>query len=130
MEKKTKIAQIYGYAVCLTAVITFLISITGFVNALIDMGDPLYAWGGSDANLASYENFKVNAMESIQKESAYIPDDNALHEMYEAAKTDKIKKVEHNSRKTIMVTSLMIILSIILFVIHWSWMGRLRKAEL
>jgi hypothetical protein len=35
MEKSTRIvAQVYGYAICLVAVITFLISTTGLVTAI------------------------------------------------------------------------------------------------
>ena len=127
MERKTLIAQIYGYAICLTAVITFLVSLGSLLNAVIDMSDPLYAWGRSEKDLASYENFKVDAMQSIQKEAAYIPDDNALHEMYEAAKTEKIKKVKHNSLKSIVVSSILIVVSLVLFLIHLIWMKRLRR---
>jgi hypothetical protein len=38
MEKSQKIgAQIYGYTVCIVAVIAFLISVTTLVNAIIDL---------------------------------------------------------------------------------------------
>jgi len=35
-EKSQKIQMIYGYAVCLVTVITFLISVTSMVYALMD----------------------------------------------------------------------------------------------
>ncbi len=35
MERSTRIAQIYGYAVCLVAIITILISLTQIVNAAV-----------------------------------------------------------------------------------------------
>ena len=43
MEKSFRVAQIYGYLVCLVAVITFLISITQLVNSMIDLTDPIHA---------------------------------------------------------------------------------------
>jgi hypothetical protein len=43
MEKSQRVAQIYGYMVCLVAVITFLMSITQLVNSLIDLQDPIHA---------------------------------------------------------------------------------------
>jgi len=40
MERKEKASLVYGYAVCIVAVITFIICIAGMVNAILDMGDP------------------------------------------------------------------------------------------
>ena len=128
MEKKHRIAQIYGYAVCLVIVITFLISVTNLVNAIIDFGDPLYA-GRSYPNLASFENFKLDALKSTQKEPAYVPDDQTLREMYEAAKDDIIKSVQHRTRRSIIVDSLLIALCFALFGTHWRWMRKLARAE-
>ena len=128
MEKKQRIAQIYGYVVCLVTVITFLISVTHLVNAIIDLIDPLYA-RHSDLNLASFENFKMDALKSTQKEPAYVPDDQTLRAMYEAAKADIIKSVQHRTRRSIIVNSLLIALCFALFGTHWRWMRKLARAE-
>jgi len=61
MEKSTKmVAQFYGYAVCLVAVITFLLSFTAFVTAIVDADDPLHSGGlpAGSPSLASFENSK------------------------------------------------------------------------
>ena len=42
-DKTQRIQMVYGYAVCLVAVITFLISVTSMVYAVIDLTDPLSA---------------------------------------------------------------------------------------
>jgi len=42
-EKSQKIQMIYGYALCIVVVITFLISITSVVYSLIDLTDPINA---------------------------------------------------------------------------------------
>lgn len=59
MEKQSEIPLVYGYAVCLVTVNTVIISVAAFVNAIIDLGDPLYA--GRDFNnapsLASFDNY-------------------------------------------------------------------------
>ncbi len=52
MEKRSKAPQIYGYAVCLVAVITFLIAVAQTIFAVMDLGDPLYA--GNNYNKARY----------------------------------------------------------------------------
>ena len=128
MEKKTKIPQIYGYAVCIVAIITILISLADLITSVIDASDPLYSWGG-DQNLSSFENFKVDALKSGQNEAAYIPDDATLKTMYEDAKNHKIRRVKHQTTKSIIVDSILIIVCTILFIIHWSWMRKVNKQE-
>ena len=132
MEKQHKIAHIYGYAVCLVTVITFLISITSLVNAIIDRGDPLHVGGFSRSgtpSLASFENYKMDVLKSPEKESAYVPDDQTLRGMYEASKADKIQSVQHRTRRSIIVDSILIALCAVLFSTHWRWMRKIVRAE-
>jgi hypothetical protein len=135
MEKSTKIgAQIYGYTVCLVAVITFLISVTGVVSALMDMGDPLHS-GHTPAgspSLASYENYKMDILKSTAKGdgngAGYTPDEQTLRTMYQSAKDDKIQSVNHQARQSMIIGSLMILISIVLFATHWRWMQSVSKS--
>lgn len=126
MEKKTKIPQVYGYAVCIVAIITILISVADVITSVIDASDPLYAWG-DDQRLSSFENFKVDALKSGKNEASYVPDDSTLRTMYEDAKNHKIRRVKHQTTKSIIVSSILIVLSTALFIIHWRWM---RKVEI
>ena len=128
MEKKTKIPQVYGYAVCIVAIVTFLISLATLITSIIDASDPLYTWG-DDQKLSSFDNFKMEALKSGQNESAYKPSDETLKNMYEDAKNHKIKRVQHQTTKSIIVNVILIVISIILFVIHWQWMRKIEKLE-
>ena len=135
MEKSQKIgAQIYGYTVCIVAVIAFLISVTTLVNAIIDLQDPIH--GGmlftQGPSLASFENYKMDILKSLQKgnessKASYVPDDQTFRAMYEAARTDKIQSVKHQSNKSIIVGSLLILICVILFMSHWRWVRKLNK---
>ena len=61
MEKNNKIGLIYGDAVCLVAVIVFLISMSTLVNAIFDLSDPTHAEvysGRDDPSLASFDIYK------------------------------------------------------------------------
>jgi len=136
MEKSQRIAaQIYGYAVCLVAVITFLISVTTFVNAVIDYGDPLhsgYTPQGSPS-LASFETYKMDVLKSSQKgddnsKAAFTPDDQTLHAMYDAAKNDKIQSSRHDSNKSMLISGILIVICVILFITHWTWMRNIGRA--
>jgi hypothetical protein len=135
MEKSQKVgAQIYGYTVCVVAVIAFLISVTTLVNAIIDLQDPIHGamWFTQGPSLASYENYKMDILKSLQKgdessKASYVPDDQTLRAMYEAARTDRIQSVKHQSNKSIIVGSLLIFICLILFVTHWRWVRKLNK---
>ncbi|WP_320052718.1 hypothetical protein [uncultured Acetobacteroides sp.] len=122
MEKSNRFTHIYGYIVCLVSVITFIICVTNFVNAVIDKTDPLHA-GFSANNLASFETYKLDLMKSMQSKEGNLqnalPDDKSLRVIYQTAKQDKIDQVLFTSNRTIIVCSLLIIVCIILFTTHW-----------
>jgi hypothetical protein len=128
--KSTIIQMIYGYAICLVAVITFLIAITSLVQAVMDLTDPIHAYrsyGRDLPNLSSFENYKLGVMKSTDTEQFSHFDDETLKLMYNADKADALAKVRHNSNKTILVDSLLLVITIILFAAHWIWLSKLRK---
>jgi len=132
MEKKQKIIQVYAVIVCVIAVITILISLSGLVSAYIDKSDPLAVtiYSGKDRpSLSSFENFKMDILKSTQKDQAYIPDEKTLHKMYEEAKMDKIKTVEHRTRRDIIVSGLIMVIAVVLFGSHWWLMKKMKVVE-
>ena len=137
MERSQKIgAQIYGYTVCLVSVITFLIAVTFLVNAIIDLGDPLHAgWTQPGSpSLASFENYKMDILKSSQKgdeaaTASYVPDDQTLRAMYEAAKADKIQSVKHQAHRALIIGGLLIAICVALFMTHWRWMRKSSQLE-
>lgn len=133
MEKSNRIAaQVYGYAVCLVAIIGLLLTITTLVNAVLDLGNPMHA-GFSPAgspSLVSFENYTLDVVRSFQQtdgKTAYLPNDAALQKMYEAARKEKVMKVEHDANKSILISSLIIGLCLILFFTHWRWLNRMAR---
>ena len=128
MGKKQKIIQIYAVIICIVSIIAFLISMSGLVSSIIDRNDPLYT-GRSDISLASFENFKMDILRSTQKDQVYIPDEETLRKMYEEAKEDKIKRVNHYTYRDIVVSSLVIIIALILFLTHWRLMKNVKYEE-
>jgi hypothetical protein len=136
MEKSRKVgAQIYGYAVCLVAVITFLISISTLVNAIIDLGDPLHAGYSppGSPSLASFEIYKMDMLKSSQAgdatQASYIPDDATLRAMFEAAKDFLMIRRPPRSTQNITIGGLLIIICVILFITHWRWMQKISGSE-
>ena len=136
MEKPQKMPLIYGYLVCLVAVITFLICASTLVYAVLDLGDPIHAGHrpAGSPSLASFDNYKMDMLKSLPKEGeggkgAFVPDDQTLRAMYEAAKDDKIQTVRHEANRTIVIDIILIVICIVLFATHWRWMKKLSKAE-
>jgi len=130
MEKQSKVPAIYGYAVCLVTVITIIISVADLVNAVIDLGDPLHAERDyqKSPSLASFENYKMDILTSSDKEQSFVPDDKTLLAVYESAKDDKIRSVKHRTKRSVMVSSILIVICLVLFVTHWRWMRKLSKS--
>ncbi len=126
---KSKAAQVYGYVVCVIAVVAFLIAVTGVVNSLIDLNAPLYAGFNQDVSLASFEAYKVDAMSSISEDAAYIPTDAELKKMYDAAREDEIGRRSHQTRKNLITNITVIVVSLILFMTHWIWIVRRGRAD-
>jgi len=128
MEKKSKAPLVYGYAVCIVAVITFLISIAGIIFAVMDLGDPLYAARNyNKVSLASFENYKMDMLKSPDEKQAWVPDDETLKVMYEAEKDDVIRRVRHDSMRSLYINAVLIIICIVLFLTHWRWMRRVGR---
>ena len=128
MEKKRKIIQVYAIIVCIVSIITFIICVSILVSSILNRSDPLLS-GYSKKDLSSFENYKMEVMQSIEKDQAYIPDDDEINKMYEAAKDEKIQKVLHESKTNIVVTSILIIICIILFFSHWWMIRKHNKSE-
>lgn len=128
MEKKRKVIQVYAIIVSIVAIITFIICMSILVSSIIDRSDP-FTSGSSRVDLSSFENYKMEVMKSIEKDQAYIPDDQAIKQMYEAAKDQKINKTLHRTKRDIIVNGLLIVFCIILFFTHWWMIKKYDKDE-
>jgi hypothetical protein len=134
MEKQSRIAQFYGYSVCLVAVVAFLFSLASLVSGLFDLSDPLHVSEGLayplSKNLTSFESYKMDILNppyggQNAPKSNYIPDDATLRRMYEAAKADKISTVRFRALRSIASDVIIILAAATLFALHWRWVRRL-----
>ena len=131
VENSGRIAQLYGYTVCLVAVVTFLISFSSLVGAWFDLGNPLEADRQFfDASLTSFEAYKATYQRST--EIRFRPDqarpdtlpEPALRARYEALRADQIARVHFQAVRSITTSSLILVLAVVLFVVHWRWLRR------
>jgi len=119
MEKKRKIIQVYAVIVNIVAIITFIIAATDLISSIIDRNEPLYSHHYNQVDLSSFDKYKLDVLSSTKEDAAFIPTDESIREMYEAAKADKINKVNHTTYKSIVVSSSIMVFCLFLFGIHW-----------
>lgn len=141
MDRPHRFSQLYGYAVCLTAVIVGLISGNNTIEALFDLSDPAHAsWGGRDVP-PTFEEFRAEqrqnmrsdarAMEPVQSgrpaESAMSTmTDDEMRRIYDAKRTDMIATQTFHARRSLASSVLLLLASIALFVWHWRWLRGFR----
>jgi hypothetical protein len=132
----SRIAQVYGYAVCFITVIVILISIKSVVDAVIDLSDPIRAdagaYGRSGRSLSSFELYKLDAQRDPRapmpvgtaptKAQTDNLSDTDLRRLYEAEREQAIGNVKFRAMRTLIGSGLLIIVALILFVVHWRWL--------
>ena len=119
MEKKRNIIQVYATLINVVVVIAILIAITGLVTSIIDRADPINAAMFHQENLSSFEKYKMDVLSKTTENAVFIPSQDELKTMYEAARQSKIDKVYHETFKGLLNGSIIIFIGLVLFVIHW-----------
>ena len=139
MERSPRIAQAYGYAICLITVIVMLVSIKGVVNAAFDLSDPIRAEGGGYGRmgrpLTNFELYKLEARrpgardanappEAAQPKGARdsVSTDTDLRRQYDAERDAAIGNAKFRAIRSLVGNLLLIILAAVMFGIHWRWL--------
>jgi hypothetical protein len=150
MNGPHRFAQLYGYAVCLIAVVTFLVAANNFVEAAMDLSDPLHGgdqfgpWGSPVP--PSFEVFRAEYRERgaleqtamlrsgdgstsaimsgaapTQRAARDTLSDEALRRLYEAKRADQIAWRHFQALRSLVTSGLLLLLAVGLFVAHWRW---------
>jgi hypothetical protein len=138
----SRIAQVYGYAVCFITVIVMLIAIKQVVDAAFDLSDPIRADGGGYGRtgrpLTNFELYKMEARRQTggrdqngpmppavapSKTSAdTMSSDAELRKLYDAEREAAIGNARFRAIRSLVGNILLIVLAGVLFVIHWRWL--------
>jgi hypothetical protein len=130
MEQHNRIQQLYGYVVCLIAVIVFLIASLNIVNAIFDRIRPvtMQQYG---PYLDTFEAYQMQQRQlapngPAQKEGAVeTPPDSELRKGYESWHREQQAYASWQATKSIVTNSIMLIIAAALFLSHWRWIRRL-----
>jgi hypothetical protein len=138
MERPSWIAPLYGYVVCVVAVITFIVSLSGFVDAAFERAYPLQSRGGAygpgGESLTSYESYRATSLErakAARGPQATPADTLSTAEMrarYETLRAERIEQGRFFASQRLVKTGLLMLVAIGLFVTHWRWVRRLKES--
>lgn len=143
MARPHLFAQIYGYAVCLTAVIVGLNVGHGAVQDAFDLADPLHAKQGWGQDVPpTFEEFLAQERGQIDNTNT-PPDPEAkdsvrattplsdaqLRQIYQSRRDEIITTRHFQALKSLMANLLLLIAAIALFATHWRWLRRLPDAS-
>jgi hypothetical protein len=137
MERPSWIAPLYGYVVCVVAVITFIVSLSGFVDAAFERAYPLQSRGGAYSptgeSLASYEAYRTTAIErgkaaGPQPTPADTHSTAEMRSRYETLRAERIEQGRFFASQRLVKTGLLMLVAIGLFVTHWRWVRRLKES--
>lgn len=131
MDRPNRVAQLYGYAVCLIAVIVFLISANSLVENAFTLANPLRGAGnrfGPEPAISSFEAYRATATRenrlnpSVSGSATVAPPDSVLRARYEVLRADRIDQARFDAERSLTTSGLLLLLCIVLFVLHWRWL--------
>jgi len=130
-KQPNRIAQLYGYTVCLVAILTSLISTISILNAAFDRANPLqseYSFGPTLTSFEAYRATYPRELSPLIAGSPPAPDtvsEATLRQRYAALAADKRTTTRYRTTKTMTTSSILLVIAITLFAMHWRWVRRL-----
>jgi len=148
MERSDRVAQLYGYSVCLIAVVVALISISSLVDSFFKFSNPLaergYPYSVGNASLQSFEAYKATTELSNDGTTTFqggrvagVPfppkpagsaptrgavSDTELRARYEALRADRLDNVRYEASRSMTGAIVLLLIAVGLFGFHWRWL--------
>lgn len=127
-SRGSHVAQWYGYAVCLIAVITFLVTINTLVDNVFALADPIRAGGNYEPTLTSFEAYQatLDRRAPATRADSLTPKmtDAEVRRHYEVLRADRIAQRRFEATKSLATSAILMVLAIALFSWHWAWLRR------
>lgn len=146
MNGSTRAPDVYGYTVCLIAVIVALISVSGLLDAAFTIAAPLGgdsngAWSemGQSRSLRSLDAFRASATKTST--GAYVfrhqvfgtngvvaiadtLSDAEVRVRYQTLRDDRLSEQRFKAVKGFVTNTVMLVFALALFGWHWRWLRR------
>lgn len=127
VERSDRVPQLYGYTVCLIALLWGLISIVALIDNAFTLSSPVYHSQGQfgfEPSITSVEAFRLSydRMRPDGKRDS-IPEAE-LRQRYAAYRADRIAATQIAARQALVTQAISLFLALGLFVVHWRWLRR------
>jgi uncharacterized membrane protein YidH (DUF202 family) len=133
VEHPQRVPQLYGYAVCLIALLVGLTSVKGVLESSLTLMDPTYSstapWNNwAEPSVTSFEAFRatydrMREMRIGANEPRPEPlSDAELQRRYEALRADRIERNRVGAKRTLIVSLFSLVLATAIGVAHWRWL--------
>jgi hypothetical protein len=133
VERPERVPQLYGYAVCLIALIWALISTVSIIQNALSLSAPElrtstdFGWEPSvtsfEAFRATYERARRMGMDPRDTRVDSVPEAE-LQRRYQALRADRIQRARFEARRDLIGSGLSLVIAILLFAFHWRWLRR------
>jgi len=134
VERPERVPQLYGYTVCLIALMWAVISVISIVENALSLSAPElrasseYPW---EPSVTSFEAFRTtydrtrqfSAPDPTQAKLDSVPEAE-LRRRYEGLRADRIHRARYEARRDLIVASLSLLIAAGLFTFHWRWLRR------
>ena len=135
VERPERVPQLYGYTVCLIALIWGLVSVISIVENSLSLSAPEYRRSfefGLDPSVTSFESFRtsydrvrlmsVGDPREAKLDSVPEPE---LRKRYEVLRADRIRQARFEAQRNLIVATISLVIAAGLFLFHWRWLRRL-----
>jgi hypothetical protein len=154
MDRSNRVAQMYGYTVCLVSIILALFTAPQIVGNVFAYTDPLAAprtdfsdGAVASSSLTSFEAYRATQPRRVgrpamsraaagQAEPAGVDaaaadstTDADLRARYEALRFDRITRVRFQAAQSLTTHVILLVVVGLLFLTHWRWLRRLPRAD-
>ena len=118
----SRIAQVYGYAVCFICVIVILISANQVMNAAFDYSNPGRAtvYYGRSGTVSTFATYRMEARHGADSALS----DAELRRQYDAEHADQIDSTRYRALRTLVSGIVFLLLGTTMFLLHWRWIRR------
>lgn len=133
-RRPTRIQQIYGYAVCLIAIVVALIAVTQLMNAAFDLSRPAqFGRYGYEPGTATFEQYRLDhrvqpADPNTGQPATVIPD-STLRRAFDEDRAARVAYAHWDATKSLVTQAILLIIAIALFVMHWRWLRRVGEDD-
>jgi len=135
VDKPARMPQLYGYTVCLIALVVAIVSVSSIVGNVFERGNPLRAGGTFGPVLTSFDAYKATRSQHdpftgggpAQPDTA---SEATLRRQYDALVTDRIAATQYRTTKSLTTDAILLVIAFALFASHWRWVRRFNGSSM